>query len=179
MSNIGYKRVSTVDQNTDRQLAGLTLDKVFEDKLSGKDTNRPGLQACLAYLREGDTLHVHSLDRLGRNTLDILALVEQLNNRGVIVRFHKEGIIADITSAMGKMMLTMLSAVATCERELMLERKREAQAVNPRKRGKGKAVDREGIKKALSDGVSVRKTAEIFNVAPSTVKRIKKEEEEA
>lgn len=121
MSNIGYKRVSTVDQNTDRQLAGLTLDKVFEDKLSGKDTNRPGLQACLAYLREGDTLHVHSLDRLGRNTLDILALVEQLNNRGVIVRFHKEGIIADITSAMGKMMLTMLSAVATCERELMLE----------------------------------------------------------
>lgn len=91
MSNIGYKRVSTVDQNTDRQLAGLTLDKVFEDKLSGKDTNRPGLQACLAYLREGDTLHVHSLDRLGRNTLDILALVEQLNNRGVIVRFHKEG----------------------------------------------------------------------------------------
>lgn len=57
MSNIGYKRVSTVDQNTDRQLAGLTLDKVFEDKLSGKDTNRPGLQACLAYLREGDTLH--------------------------------------------------------------------------------------------------------------------------
>ncbi len=63
MSNIGYKRVSTVDQNTDRQLAGVTLDKVFEDKLSGKDTNRPGLQACLAYLREGDTLHVHSLDR--------------------------------------------------------------------------------------------------------------------
>ncbi|EFN5007631.1 recombinase family protein [Escherichia coli] len=179
MSNIGYKRVSTVDQNTDRQLAGVNLDKVFEDKLSGKDTNRPGLQACLSYLREGDTLHVHSLDRLGRNTLDILALVEQLNNRGVIVRFHKEGIIADITSAMGKMMLTMLSAVATCERELMLERKREEQAVNPTKRGKGKAVDREGIKKALSDGVSVRKTAEIFNVAPSTVQRIKKEEEEA
>ncbi|EIQ9187804.1 recombinase family protein, partial [Escherichia coli] len=86
MSNIGYKRVSTVDQNTDRQLAGVTLDKVFEDKLSGKDTNRPGLQACLSYLREGDTLHVHSLDRLGRNTLDILALVEELNNRGVIVR---------------------------------------------------------------------------------------------
>lgn len=122
---------------------------------------------------------MHSLDRLGRNTLDILALVEQLNNRGVIVRFHKEGIIADITSAMGKMMLTMLSAVATCERELMLERKREAQAVNPTKRGNGKAVDREGIKKALSDGLSVRKTAESFNVAPSTVQRIKKEEEEA
>ncbi len=59
MSNIGYKRVSTVDQNTDRQLAGVNLDKVFEDKLSGKDTNRPGLQACLSYLREGDTLHVH------------------------------------------------------------------------------------------------------------------------
>ncbi|MEI8489144.1 recombinase family protein, partial [Escherichia coli] len=125
------------------------------------------------------TLHVHSLDRLGRNTLEILDLVEQLNNRGVIVRFHKERIIPDITSEMLKMMLTKLSAVATCERELMLERKRVAQAVNPTKRGNGKALEREGIKKALSDGLSVRKTAESFNVAPSTLEPIKKEEEEA
>lgn len=175
MANIGYKRVSTKEQNTDRQLVGVILDEVFEDKLSGKDINRPGLTACLAFLRKGDTLHVHSLDRLGRNTLDILELVKQLNDRGVAVRFHKEGITADITSAMGKMMLTMLSAVATCERELMLERKREAQAVNPAKRGKGKAVDRAGIVSALAVGGSVRNVAKDFNVSTSTVQRIKAE----
>lgn len=177
MANIGYKRVSTKEQNTDRQLVGVSLDEVFEDKLSGKDINRPGLTACLSFLRKGDTLHVHSLDRLGRNTLDILELVKQLNDRGVAVRFHKEGITADITSAMGKMMLTMLSAVATCERELMLERKREAQAVNPAKRGKGKAVDRAGIASALAAGGSVRNVAKDFNVSTSTVQRIKAEQE--
>ncbi|WP_256125019.1 recombinase family protein [Enterobacter cloacae] len=149
----------------------------YSDKFSGKDTNRPGLAACLAFLHKGDTLHVHSLDRLGCNTLNILELVKQLNDRGVAVRFHKEGITADITSTIGKMMLTMLSAVATCKRELMLERKREAKAVNPAKGGKGKAVDRAGIVSALAAGGSVRNVAKDFNVNTSTVKRIKAEQE--
>ncbi len=90
MANIGYIRVSTVQQNTDRQLAGVTLDKVFEDKASGKNTQRPQFEAMMNYVREGDVLHVHSIDCLCRNTADLLATVEQLTKRGVSVHFHKE-----------------------------------------------------------------------------------------
>ena len=79
---IGYVRVSTLDQNTGRQLDGMSLDKVFEDKASAKDTNRPNLQACMDYLREGDTLHVHSIDRLARNLQDLEQLVTLLNGKG-------------------------------------------------------------------------------------------------
>src|SRR5690348_5541062 len=88
--HVGYIRVSTVVQNTERQLDGMELDKVFTDKLSGKDVKRPQLQAALGYLREGDTLIVHSMDRLARNTLDLLQLVRDLNERGVAVEFVKE-----------------------------------------------------------------------------------------
>ena len=88
---IGYIRVSTVTQNTDRQLHGIELDKVFEDKCSGKDTNRPKLTECLAYLRDGDTLHCHSIDRLARSLRDLLNIGEDLLGRGVKIVFHKEG----------------------------------------------------------------------------------------
>src|SRR5688500_18996217 len=87
---VGYVRVSSVDQHTERQLDGITLDKVFTDKASGKDTNRPELKAALAYLREGDTLVVHSMDRLARNCEDMLRTVRELNGKGVSVRFVKE-----------------------------------------------------------------------------------------
>lgn len=90
--NIGYIRVSSIDQNTARQLEGVPLDKTFTDTCSGKDTRRPGLMACLDYLREGDTLHVHSIDRLARNLQDLLHLIESLNQRAVAVVFHKEGL---------------------------------------------------------------------------------------
>ena len=73
---LGYVRVSSVTQNTERQLDGLEVDRIFEDRLSGKDTNRPALQELLAYCREGDTVHVHSLDRLGRNLDDLRQLVQ-------------------------------------------------------------------------------------------------------
>jgi len=82
MSNIGYKRVSTLAQTTERQLHGVELDKVFEDKTSGKNTDRPQLKAMLNYIREGDVLHVHSLDRLCRSTIDTLQLVQELNAKG-------------------------------------------------------------------------------------------------
>src|SRR4051812_18587681 len=87
---VGYVRVSSIDQNADRQLDGLTLDRVFTDKASGKDTKRPQLQAALEFLREGDTLVCHSMDRLGRNMLDLLQVIKTLNDRGVVVRFEKE-----------------------------------------------------------------------------------------
>lgn len=125
MANIGYIRVSTVQQNTDRQLAGVTLDKVFEDKASGKNTQRPQFEAMMNYVREGDVLHVHSIDRLCRNTADLLATVEQLTERGVSVHFHKEDFKTGKNSPAGNMMLTVLAAVAQMEREMMLERQRE------------------------------------------------------
>jgi len=87
---IAYIRVSSVDQNPERQIEGiqtLSPDKVFTDKCSGKDTKRPQLEAMLSYVREGDMLVVHSLDRLGRNLDDLRRLVTQLNNRGVVVQF--------------------------------------------------------------------------------------------
>ena len=90
--NIGYIRVSTVDQNTGRQLEGVDLDETFEEKVSAKDTKRPKLQECLKYLRKGDTLHVHSLDRLARNLEDLLQIVRGLNERGVAVSFHKNNL---------------------------------------------------------------------------------------
>ena len=90
MANIGYVRVSTTDQKTDRQLEGVALDKVFEDKASAADTARPQLLLCLDYVREGDTLYVHSIDRLARNLQDLLRLLGQFTGKGVTVSFHKE-----------------------------------------------------------------------------------------
>ncbi len=87
--DIGYVRVSTHDQNTARQLDGIHLDKVFEEHASGKNADRPALQACLEYIRDGDTLHVHSIDRLARNLQDLLSIVTGLKEKGVTVKFHK------------------------------------------------------------------------------------------
>ena len=130
MSHVGYIRVSSVDQNTSRQLSETALDKVFEDKASGKDTQRPQLTACLEYLREGDTLHVHSMDRLARNLDDLRKLVKGLIARGVAVRFEKESLtFTGESSPMANLLLSMLGAVAEFERELILERQREGIAV--------------------------------------------------
>ena len=89
---IGYIRVSTLDQNPDRQLESAQVSKVFTDKASGKDTQRPQLDALLGYVREGDTLVVHSMDRLARNLDDLRRLVQQLTGRGVRIEFVKEGL---------------------------------------------------------------------------------------
>lgn len=123
---VGYVRVSSLLQNTARQLDGMPLDKVFEDRASGKDTQRPQLDACLAHLREGDTLHVHSMDRLARNVDDLRRMVKDLTARGVAVRFHKEGLtFTGEDSPMANLLLSMLGAVAEFERALILERQRE------------------------------------------------------
>lgn len=127
---IAYIRVSTVDQNTDRQLDGMAFDKIFTDKASGKDTLRPQLAACLDYLRDGDTLVVHSMDRLARNVDDLRRIVRELNARGVVVRFMKEGLtFTGDDSPMSQLLLTMLGAVAEFERSLIRERQREGIAI--------------------------------------------------
>lgn len=123
---IGYIRVSSVDQNTVRQLDGILLDKTFTDKASGKDTNRPQLQAALDYLRDGDVLCCHSMDRLARNITDLLHTVESLNKRGVVVEFVKECLsFTGDDSAMSKLMLTIMGGVAEFERAMIRERQLE------------------------------------------------------
>lgn len=184
MTNVGYIRASTAQQNTERQLAGVALDKVFTDKTSGKGTDRPEFKAMMAYIREGDVLHVHSIDRLARNTADLLNTVNELKQRGVIIKFHKEGITAGNGegNAMGNLMLSVLGAVAEMERETMLVRQREGYeaakaAGRIAARGNGRNVDikRPDIIKALSAGESVRSVASAFGVSTNTVQRIKKE----
>lgn len=123
---VGYKRVSTVDQNTARQLEGVQVDRVFEDKASGKDTERPQLQAALEFVREGDTLVVHSMDRLARNLTDLRGMVDKLTAKGVKVEFLKEHLtFTGEDSPMSNLLLSMLGAVAEFERALIRERQRE------------------------------------------------------
>ncbi len=127
---IGYVRVSTVEQNTDRQLDGVALDKVFTDHASGKDTNRPQFQAMRAHVREGDELIVHSMDRLARSLVDLRRTVDELTAEGVKVRFLKEGLtFGDTNDPCATLMLSVMGAVAEFERALLLERQREGIAV--------------------------------------------------
>lgn len=138
---IGYVRVSTVGQNTARQLDGLKLDKVFEDKCSGSDTKRPALQAMLAHVREGDTVIVHEISRLARNTADLLGLVKQLTGKGVTLMFKQESLTFtnDKSNPMNEMLLTMLGAVSAFELSMINERRAEGQA---RARAEGKHMGR-------------------------------------
>jgi DNA invertase Pin-like site-specific DNA recombinase len=126
---IGYIRVSSVDQNTDRQLDGETLTVTFTDKASGKDTDRPQLQAMLAgNWAVGSTVVVHSMDRLARSLADLLRIVEELTGRGISVTFIKEAKTFKGSSTpdpMDKLMLSMLGAFAEYERSLIRERQRE------------------------------------------------------
>lgn len=127
---VGYVRVSTLDQNTERQLDGIRLDKRFTDKASGKDTDRPQLQAALDYLREGDVLVVHSMDRLARNLDDLRKIVIGLTERGVLVEFVKESLtFTGEDSAMSKLLLSVMGAFAEFERSLLKERQREGIAI--------------------------------------------------
>jgi DNA invertase Pin-like site-specific DNA recombinase len=125
---IGYIRVSSIDQKTDRQLDGEQLTVTFTDKASGKNTDRPQLQALLAgNWPEGSTVVVHSMDRLARSLSDLLRIVEQLTSKGIAVHFVKEckTFRGDSTDAMDKLMLSMLGAFAEYERTLIRERQRE------------------------------------------------------
>jgi DNA invertase Pin-like site-specific DNA recombinase len=126
---IGYIRVSSIDQNEARQkeaLADLGIDKFFMDKASGKDTKRPKLTAALEYMRDGDVLVVHSMDRLARNMHDLQNLIADLNSRNIAVEFIKEHLtFTGEDSPMSKLMLSILGGVAEFERSLIRERQRE------------------------------------------------------
>jgi len=142
---IGYVRVSSFDQNPERQLDNISLNKIFTDKASGKDTKRPELEALLAFAREGDIVVVHSMDRLARNLDDLRRLVQMLTKRGIRIEFVKEGLhFTGEDSPMANLLLSVMGAFAEFERALIRERQREGIAL-AKKRGAYR-----GRKKALS-----------------------------
>jgi DNA invertase Pin-like site-specific DNA recombinase len=130
---VGYIRVSSLDQHTDRQLDGVQIDKTFTDKASGKDANRPQLEAAIDYLRDGDVLVCHSMDRLARNLDDLRRIVLGLTKRGVIVEFIKEHLtFTGDEDAMSLFLLNVMGAFAEFERLLIRERQREGIAIAKR-----------------------------------------------
>lgn len=179
MANVGYVRVSTVDQNTDRQLDGVVLDRKFEDKVSGATTDRPKLQEMLQYVRHGDVIHVHSIDRLARSLADLLSLVKGLTDKGVSVKFHKEQMhFTGEANPMQELMLGLLGSVAEFERSMIKERQREGIAkakLRGAYTGRVKAINDEAIRAAMAkEGASFRKVAKELNVSLSSVQRAMK-----
>ncbi len=142
---IGYIRVSTLDQHVERQLEGIEVDKTFIDKASGKDTKRPQLELLMSFVRTGDTVVVHSMDRLARNLDDLRRIVQTLTGRGVRIEFVKEHLsFTGEDSPMAGLMLSVMGAFAEFERALINERQREGIAL-AKQRGAYK-----GRKKSLS-----------------------------
>lgn len=180
MVDVAYIRVSSADQNTDRQLDGLTFAKTFTDKVSGATTDRPQLQQMIEFVREGDVVHVHSIDRLARSLQDLLRLVEQINAKGVAVKFHKENLLftGDKHDATQHLMLSMIGAVAEFERSMIRERQREGIAKAKAKgvyKGRTKAVSNDDIRASIASGKSYRVAAESLGVSLSSVQRAMKE----
>jgi DNA invertase Pin-like site-specific DNA recombinase len=160
---IGYVRVSTLDQNERRQLEGHVLDRIFTDKASGRDAARPQLAELLRFVRDGDTVVVHSMDRLGRNLDDLRALVQRLTRRGVRVEFLKEQIVfTGEDSPMANLMLSVMGAFAEFERSLIRERQREGIAL-AKQRGAYK-----GRKKTLTP----ERAAELVQRADSGIPKV-------
>jgi DNA invertase Pin-like site-specific DNA recombinase len=175
---VGYIRVSSVDQNTERQLDELRLDKVFTDRASGKDTKRPELAAALDFIREGDTLLVHSMDRLARNVDDLRAIVRELTERGVKVQFVREALtFTGEDSPLSNLLLSVLGAVAQFERELIRERQREGVELAKRRgayKGRARkftAAQAQELGRRLAAGESPARLAREYKVSKHTIYR--------
>lgn len=177
-AKIGYVRLSTVEQNTARQLVGITLDRVFEEKVSAKNIgNRPVLGEMLGFIRDGDDLYVHSMARLARNLKDLLTLVTTITDKGVTLHFVKENVTFEAkakATPFNKLLLGLLGSVAEFERELILERQREGIA-QAKARGayKGrKPIAPEKIEKAkelLAQGMTRTEAAKTVGMGRTTL----------
>lgn len=178
---VGYVRVSSVGQNTERQLEGFKLDREYIEKISAKNRNRPVLAECIDYLRQGDELHVHSIDRLARNLVDLQNIVTLLNDKGVSVHFHKEGLqFTGSDSPMNKLMLQMMGAFAEFERSLIRERQAEGIA-NAKKNGvkfgksqKLSPAQVEEVKELARNRYGKTELAEKFQVSRQTIYNVLK-----
>jgi DNA invertase Pin-like site-specific DNA recombinase len=173
---IGYVRVSSFDQNPERQLEHVAVGKVFTDKASGKDTQRPQLDALLSFVREGDTVVVHSMDRLARNLDDRRRLVQQLTTRGVRIEFVKESpTFTGEDSPMANLMLSVMGAFAEFERALIRERQREGIALAKQRgayRGRKKALSPERVaelRQRTAAGEQKAKLAREFGISRETL----------
>jgi DNA invertase Pin-like site-specific DNA recombinase len=181
MTQLGYIRVSTTAQDHSAQReallgAGIQPEHVYEDKISGVRTKRPGLDALLAYAREGDTITVLRLDRLGRSLAHIVTTINELQERGIVVRSLTEGI--DMSTAGGRAMAHMFMLMAQYERDLLRERLQEARTSHEAKGGKwGRptVLSDDKIKDARrmwSAGVSVGSIAKTLKMSRTTVYRV-------
>lgn len=173
---IGYIRVSTLDQNHELQLEGIKLDKVFIDKASGKDTDRPELAEMLNYVRDGDVIIVHSMDRLARNLDDLRRLVKNLTEQKIKIEFIKENLVFTGEEApISKLLLSVMGAFAEFERALIRERQREGIALAKQRgvyRGRKKSLsDLEvaDLCKRVKDGVRKTQVAKDFGISRETL----------
>jgi DNA invertase Pin-like site-specific DNA recombinase len=173
---VGYVHVSSLDQNPERQLEGVAVDRVFTDKASGKDVWRPQLDHLLGFVREGDTLVVHSMDRLARNLDDLRRLVQQLTGRGVRIEFVKEHLtFTGEDSPMANLMLLVMGAFAEFERALIRERQREGIALAKQRgayRGRKKSLSPErasALQKRAAAGEKKAALAREFGISRETL----------
>lgn len=185
--NLAYCRVSSLDQNEERQIKALekyNIDKFYIDKASGKDRNRPKLKEILEFARKGDTIYISELSRLGRSVIDLLEIIQELQERGINLISNKESI--DISTGTGKLMITMLGAIAEYERTLILERQREgikaAQARGVYKGRQKVTVDKEQFEALLkqynSREINKVKFAAALNISRPTLDRLLREEKD-
>lgn len=177
--NVAYLRVSSIDQSLSRQqeaMKTVDLDRVFEEKASAKDCHRPKLKACIDYCRTADMLHVHSIDRIARNLKDLQNIIDQLVDKGVSIRFHKEGMIFNGNDdAINRLTLQMMGAFAEFERSLIRERQREGLDAA---RKKGKKFGRKKVLSArqiveieakLASGYSKTSIAKEYHISRTTL----------
>jgi DNA invertase Pin-like site-specific DNA recombinase len=177
MSVIGYRRVSSTDQRLDRQELGADVARVFEEKLSGKDRDRPELAACLSYLRDGDTLRCHSVDRLGRSLADLLAVVAEVLAKGASVEFVKEGLTFDphTNDPYKRMQLQLLATFAEFERSIIAARRDEGIALAKERgvyKGRRPALSPDEVRSARERrqlGVPLARLTRDHKVAKSTM----------
>lgn len=173
---IGYIRVSSFDQNPERQLDQTQVDKVFVDKASGKDTQRPELDSLLSFVRDGDIVVVHSMDRLARNLDDLRRLVQKLTHKGVRIEFVKECLtFTGEDSPMANLMLSVMGAFAEFERSLIHERQREGIALARLRgayRGRKKSLSSEQqneVRRRAMDGEKKAQLAREFGISRETL----------
>ncbi len=174
--HVGYTRVSSLDQNVARQLEGVPLDRTFTDSASGRSTARPQLETMLAFVRDGDTVVVHSMDRLARNLDDLRALVRILTARGVRVQFVKEQLtFTGEDTAMATLLLSVMGAFAEFERSLIRERQREGIALARQRgayRGRARALNTEQVaqlRRQAAEGAAKAALAREFGISRETV----------
>ena len=182
MRLFGYARVSTSQQSLDIQIkglkeAGVKASRIFTDKASGSSTDRKGLDLLRMKVEEGDVILVKKLDRLGRDTADMIQLIKEFDAQGVAIRFIDDGISTD--GEMGKMVVTILSAVAQAERRRILERTSEGRDEAKLKGirfGRRRSIDRNAVLALHHEGAGATEIARHFSIARSTVYKILEDE---